>query len=108
MLLREIHARGHRGGISQSKAYLAPFKRPTAEQAARIETPADQPMQANFTPVRRGSDRLLGVFEHFRDVPGQLPLDSTKPTAPERDLHVECLTLEYLRSRTNTKIVIEN
>ena len=38
VLLREIQERGYPGGISQLKAYLAPFKQSAAEPLVRFET----------------------------------------------------------------------
>lgn len=117
VLLREIRARGYDGGISQLKAYLAPFKRPAAEPLVRFETAPGQQMQADFTLVRRGRDRLLafvatlgysratfvrfmrredfaawregllGAFEHFGGVPEEVLFDNTKPVVIERDLY---------------------
>jgi len=59
VLLREIRVRGYEGGISQLKAYLAPFKRSAPEPVVRFETAPGKQMQADFTTVRRGRDRLL-------------------------------------------------
>jgi transposase len=117
VLLREIRERGYDGGISQLKAYLALFKRPVAEPVVRFETPPGRQMQADFTLVRRGRDRLLafvatlgysratfvrftrredfpawrdgllGAFEHFGGVPEQVLFDNTKPVVLERDLY---------------------
>jgi transposase len=117
VLLREIRERGYDGGISQLKAYLAPFKRPSEEPVVRFETPPGKQMQADFTLVRRGRDRLLafvatlgysrstfvrftrsedfaawrdgllGAFEHFGGVPEEVLFDNTKPVVLERDLY---------------------
>jgi len=59
VLLREIRERGYPGGISQLKAYLAPFKHQTPEPVVRFETAPGQQLQVDFTTVRRGRDRLL-------------------------------------------------
>lgn len=121
VLLREIRERGYDGGISQLKAYLAPFKRPAEEPVVRFETPPGQQMQADFTLVRRGRDRLLAfvatlgysrssfvrfmcredfpawregllaAFEHFGGVPEQVLLDNAKTVVLERDVYGEGL-----------------
>ena len=59
VLLREIRAAGYTGGVSQLKSYLAQFKLQRADPVVRFETPPGQQMQADFTIIRRGSDRLL-------------------------------------------------
>jgi len=59
VLLREIRERGYLGGISQLKAYLAPFKQPTPEPLVRFETAPGEQLQADFTVVRRGRYPLL-------------------------------------------------
>ena len=59
MLLREVQERGYTGGISQLKAYVAPFKRSAPEPVMRFETAPGKQMQADFTTIRRGRDRLL-------------------------------------------------
>lgn len=59
VLLREIREQGYGGGISQLKAYLAPFKRGEVEPIVRFETEPGEQMQADFTHVRRGRDPLL-------------------------------------------------
>jgi transposase len=117
VLLREIRERGYDGGISQLKAYLTPFKRPVVEPLVRFETPPGQQMQADFTLVRRGRERLLafvatlgysrssfvrfmcredfpawregllGAFEHFGGVPEHVLLDNPKTVVLERDLY---------------------
>jgi transposase len=58
VLLREIRGRGYEGGISQLKAYLAPFKRRPEEPVVRYETPPGKQMQVDFTTIRRGRDPL--------------------------------------------------
>ncbi len=61
VLLREIRERGYKGGISQLKAWLAPFKRVEPEPVVRFETEPDVQMQADFTHVRRGRDPLIAL-----------------------------------------------
>src|SRR6185437_9515935 len=59
VLLREIHERGYRGGITQLRAYLAPLKGGEPEPLVRFETQPGEQMQADFTYVRRGRYPLL-------------------------------------------------
>jgi transposase len=59
VLHRELGERGYSGGLTQLKAYLAPYKRVEAEPVIRFETPPGQQMQADFTHIRRGGDPLL-------------------------------------------------
>jgi transposase len=54
VLLREIRERGYQGGISQLKAYLAPFKATKVDPVVRFETAPGEQMQADFTTIRRG------------------------------------------------------
>jgi transposase len=54
VLLREIRERGYAGGISQLKAYLAPFKAAKVDPVVRFETAPGEQMQADFTTIRRG------------------------------------------------------
>lgn len=54
VLLREIHELGYEGGISQLKAYLAPFKAMKLDPVVRFETAPGEQMQADFTTIRRG------------------------------------------------------
>ena len=56
VLLREIRELGHDGGISQLKAWLAPFEQVEPEPVVRFETEPGVQMQADFTRVRRGRD----------------------------------------------------
>lgn len=58
VLLRELQSRGYSGGISQLKAYLAPFKRQPEEPLVRFETAPGQQMQVDFTIIRRGRHPL--------------------------------------------------
>jgi transposase len=117
VLLREIQAAGYEGGISQLKAYLAPFKVIPADPLVRFETEPGQQMQADFTVIRRRRDRLsafvatLGysrtsfvrfteqedfpvwreclaaAFEYFGGVPQEVLFDNAKPVIIERDAY---------------------
>ena len=58
VLLREIHERGYAGGISQLKAFPAPFKQRDAEPLARFETPPGKQLQVDLTTIRRGREPL--------------------------------------------------
>lgn len=58
VLLREIRERGYDGGLSQLKAYLAPFKATKLDPVVRFETAAGEQMQADFTTIRRGRHPL--------------------------------------------------
>jgi transposase len=117
VLLREIRAGGYTGGISQLKAYLRPFKVVRADPVVRFETAPGQQMQADFTTIRHGRDRLLafvatlgfsratfvrftraeqfadwrdgliGAFEYFGGVPREVLFDNTKTVIIERDGH---------------------
>jgi transposase len=59
VLLREIRERGYRGGVTQLKEYLAPYKHGEPEPVVRFETEPGEQMQADFTYVRRGRRPLL-------------------------------------------------
>jgi transposase len=59
VLHRELCEHGYSGGLTQLKAFLAPYKRMEPEAVVRFETPPGQQMQADFTHVRRGRDSLL-------------------------------------------------
>src|SRR5690606_34658144 len=59
VLMREIQAAGYAGGISQLKAYIRPFKAVRIDPVVRFETEPGLQMQADFTTIRRGRDRLL-------------------------------------------------
>jgi transposase len=117
VLLREIQAAGYAGGISQLKAYLAPMKAIAPDPVVRFETEPGRQMQADFTVIRRGRDRLsafvatLGysratfvrfteqedfevwsgcleaAFEYFGGVPQEVLFDNAKPVIIERDLY---------------------
>ena len=58
VLLREIQGRGYTGGISQLKAYIAPFRHRPEEPLVRFETPAGRQLQVDFTIIRRGREPL--------------------------------------------------
>ena len=117
VLLREIQAAGYVGGISQLKSYLAQFKVQRADPVVRFETAPGQQMQADFTIIRRGSDRLLafvatlgfsratfarftdtedfsawrdgvvGALEYFGGVPQEVLFDNAKSIIIERDCY---------------------
>lgn len=117
VLLRELHELGYAGGISQLRAYLAPFKQPAPEPVIRFETAPGQQLQVDFTTVRRGRSRLLAfvatlgfsratfvrfttredfpawregllaAFEYFGGVPWEVLFDNAKPVVIERDLY---------------------
>ena len=119
VLLREIRSAGYEGGISQLKAYLAPFKTGRLDPVVRFETEPGRQMQADFTVIRRGRDRLsafvatlgysratfvrfteqedfpvwrdcLGAaFEFFGGVPDEVLFDNAKPVIIERDAYGE-------------------
>lgn len=106
---------GYSGGISQLKAYLHPFKVVRPDPVVRFETPPGQQMQADFTTIRRGRDRLLAfvatlgfsratyvrfsdselfadwrdgllaAFDYFGGVPREVLFDNTKTVIIERD-----------------------
>ena len=59
VLHRELCERGYDGGLTQLKAFLAPYKRMEPEPVVRFETLPGEQMQADFTHVRRGRDPLL-------------------------------------------------
>lgn len=54
VLLREIREQGYSGGISQLRAYVAPFKHRPEEPLIRFETPPGKQVQVDFTTIRRG------------------------------------------------------
>lgn len=117
VLLREIQAAGYAGGISQLKAYLAPFRVAPLDPVVRFETEPGRQMQADFTVIRRRRDRLsafvatLGysrttfvrfteqedfpvwrdclsaAFEYFGGVPQEVLFDNAKAVIIERDLY---------------------
>jgi len=106
-----------RAGISQLKAYVAPFRSTAADPVVRFETEPGQQMQADFTVIRRQRDRLsafvatlgysrasfvrfteredfavwreclLGAFEFFGGVPKEVLFDNAKPVILERDAY---------------------
>jgi hypothetical protein len=59
VLHREIQALGYEGGLTHLKMFLAPHKRIESEPVVRFETAPGEQMQADFTHVRRGRDRLV-------------------------------------------------
>ncbi|MDY6949755.1 MAG: IS21 family transposase [Pseudomonadota bacterium] len=115
VLMREIGAMGYSGGISQLKAYLQAFKVVRADPVVRFETAPGQQMQADFTTIRRGRDRLLAfvatlgfsratfvrftrseqfadwrdgliaAFDYFGGVPREVLFDNTKTVILKRD-----------------------
>jgi transposase len=117
VLLREIRAEGYDGGISQLKAYVRPFKVVRPDPVVRFETAPGLQMQADFTTIRRGRDRLLAFvatlgfsratfvrftraeqFEDWRDgviaaleyfggVPRHILFDNTKTVIIKRDAY---------------------
>jgi transposase len=121
VLLREIQERGYAGGISQLKAWIAPFKRIESEPVVRFETPPGKQMQADFTTVRRGRDPLLALvatlgysrasfvkfsrgedaatlcaglreaFDYFGGVPEHVLFDNAKSVVIDRDAYGEGL-----------------
>jgi transposase len=121
VLLREIRELGHDGGISQLKAWLAPFKRIEPEPVVRFETEPGVQMQADFTHVRRGRDPLIALvatmgysratfvkfttdeetttlcaglreaFDYFGGVPEHVLFDNAKSVVIDRDAYGEGL-----------------
>ena len=115
--MREIQAAGYTGGISQLKAFIRPFKAVRSDPVVRFETAPGLQMQADFTTIRRGRDRLLafvatlgysraafvrftdserfedwrdgliGAFEYFGGVPRQVLFDNTKTVIIKRDAY---------------------
>ena len=83
VLHRELLERGYDGGLTQLKAFLAPYKRAEAEPVVRFETPPGQQMQADFTHVRRGRDPLLAfvaTLGYSRATYGRFTTDETAAT----------------------------
>ncbi len=117
VLLREIRERGYAGGISQLKAYLAPFKATKVDPVVRFETAPGEQMQADFTTIRRGrfplkafvatlgfsratfvrfteredSETLLSclrqAFQAFGGVTAEVLFDNTTTVVVERDAY---------------------
>lgn len=117
VLLREIADRGYEGGISQLKAWLAPFKTVEPEPVVRFETAPGKQMQTDFTIIRRGRDPLLALvstlgysrasyvrfsrredatalcegllesFDYFGGVPGEVLFDNMRAVVIERDAY---------------------
>ena len=59
VLYRELQERGYEGGLTQVKAFLVPHQRKAPEPVVRFETEPGRQMQADFTTIRRGRQRLL-------------------------------------------------
>ena len=59
VLARELRERGYAGGISQLKAWLAPFKQGRPDPVVRFETAPGQQLQVDFMVVRKGREPLL-------------------------------------------------
>jgi len=117
VLLREVGERGYTGGISQLKAFMAPLRRSVQEPVVCFETAPGEQMQADFTTVRRGRERLVafvatlgfsrfsyvrfgeeevfaawrsglvGAFEYFGGVLRQVLFDNAKPVLLARDVY---------------------
>lgn len=117
VLMREIQAMGYAGGISQLKALVRPLKVVRVDPVVRFETAPGQQMQADFTTIRRGRDRLLafvatlgfsratyvrftpserfedwrdgliGAFEYFGGVPSEVLFDNTRTVIIDRDAY---------------------
>lgn len=117
VLLRELAERGYSGGISQLKAFMAPLRRGPADPVVNFETAPGEQMQADFTTIRRGRDRLVafvatlgysrtafvhfgddesypaweaglvGAFDYFGGVPQHVLFDNAKPVLLDRDVY---------------------
>ena len=117
VLMREIQAASYTGGISQLKAFVRPFKIVRVDPVVRFETAPGLQMQADFTTIRRGRDRLLAfvatlgfsratfvrfsrceqfedwrdgliaAFEYFGGVPREVLFDNTKTVIIKRDAY---------------------
>jgi transposase len=117
VLLRELRERGYTGGLTQLKVFLAPHKQKQAEPLVRYETAPGRQMQADFTTIRRGRQRLLAfvatlgysratfvrftqgedfatrraclweAFAHFGGVPAEVLFDNAKTVVLERDVY---------------------
>lgn len=117
VLYREIRERGYEGGISQLKAFVRAFKVLRVDPVVRFETAPGQQLQADFTTIRRGCDRLLAfvatlgfsratfvrftrserfedwrdgliaAFEYFGGVPSEVLFDNTKTVIIDRDAY---------------------
>ena len=117
VLLRELAERGYGGGISQLKAFMAPLRRTPVDPVVRFETAPGEQMQADFTTIRRGRDRLVafvatlgysrttyvrfgdeesfpaweaglvGAFDYFGGVPQHVLFDNSKPVLLDRDVY---------------------
>jgi len=119
VLLRELQEAGYEGGVSQLKAFLAPYKRAESEPVVRFETAPGKQMQADFTVIRRGRAPLLALvatlgysrasfvrftagedattlceclreaFVYFGGTPEQVLFDNAKSVVIERDVFGE-------------------
>jgi len=117
VLLRELKDRGYTGGISQLKVLMAPMRKAEEEPVVRFETPPGRQMQADFTTIRRGRDRLVAfvaslgysratyvqfgeseafeaweaglvdAFDYFGGVPQEVLFDNAKPVLLDRDVY---------------------
>ena len=59
VLLREIRELGYAGGLTQLKMFIKPLKHAAPGPVVRFETAPGEPMQVDFTVIRRGRDALL-------------------------------------------------
>ena len=117
VLLRELRERGYAGGLTQLKAFLAPHKQRPTEPLVRYETAPGRQLQADFTTIRRGRQRLLAfvatlgysratfvrftagedfatlraglweAFAYFGGVPAEVLFDNAKTVVLERDVY---------------------
>jgi transposase len=83
VLHREIRELGYDGGLTQLKLFLAPHKQVEPEPVVRFETAPGEQMQADFTHVRRGRDRLMAfvaTLGYSRATYVRFTTDETAPT----------------------------
>jgi transposase len=86
VLHRELRELGYEGGLTQLKVFLAPHKRVEPEPVVRFETAPGVQMQADFTHVRRGRDRLVAfvaTLGYSRAAFVRFTTDETAPTLCE-------------------------
>ena len=86
VLHREIRELGYEGGLTQLKVFLASHKRVKPEPVVRFETAPGEQMQADFTHVRRGRDRLVAfvaTLGYSRATFVRFTTDETAPTLCE-------------------------
>ncbi|MBL4559322.1 MAG: transposase [Rhodobacteraceae bacterium] len=83
VLLRELRARGYDGGITILKAFLA-AERPVvaAPEIKRFETEPGYQAQIDWTPIRRGKDRLTAFVATLGFSAGASC--GSRPTRPSR------------------------